>query len=139
MVCNWLVLLGFGGGMIVPAIYAMAGAVWPNGGRQTFNAIYLAQNIGVALGAALGGFVAEFSFNYIFMANLIMYVLFAIVAITQFNLEINAKFKPQDSIDLKAKKIKTIYCYDASMCNVCNLLDCIYSMGNNDSFIHTIN
>ena len=47
----WLVLLGFGGGMIVPAIYAMAGAVWPNGGRQTFNAIYLAQNIGVALGA----------------------------------------------------------------------------------------
>ena len=38
-----LVLLGFGGGMIVPAIYAMAGAVWPNGGRQTFNAIYLAQ------------------------------------------------------------------------------------------------
>ena len=43
--------------------------------RQTFNAIYLAQNIGVALGAALGGFVAEFSFNYIFMANLIMYVL----------------------------------------------------------------
>ena len=102
----WLVLLGFGGGMIVPAIYAMAGAVWPNGGRQTFNAIYLAQNIGVALGAALGGFVAEFSFNYIFMANLIMYVLFAIVAITQFNLEINAKFKPQDSIDLKSKENK---------------------------------
>ena len=38
--------------MIVPAIYAMAGAVWPNGGRTTFNAIYLAQNIGVATGAA---------------------------------------------------------------------------------------
>lgn len=40
----WLVMLGFGGGIIIPAIYAMAGAVWPNGGRQTFNAIYLAQN-----------------------------------------------------------------------------------------------
>ncbi|MCE3363421.1 MFS transporter, partial [Staphylococcus aureus] len=69
---------------IIPAIYAMAGAVWPNGGRQTFNAIYLAQNIGVAVGAAMGGFVAEFSFNYIFLANLIMYVVFALVAVTQF-------------------------------------------------------
>ena len=34
MVCDWLVLLGFGGGMIVPTIYAMAGAVWPNGGER---------------------------------------------------------------------------------------------------------
>lgn len=100
----WLVLLGFGGGMIVPAIYAMAGAVWPNGERQTFNAIYLAQNIGVALGAALGGFVAEFSFNFIFLANLVMYVLFALVAITQFNLEIHAKVKHQDAVDLKSKE-----------------------------------
>ena len=76
--------------MIIPAIYAMAGAVWPNGGRQTFNAIYLAQNIGVAVGAAMGGFVAEFS-NYIFLANLIMYVVFALVAVTQFNIEVMRK------------------------------------------------
>lgn len=77
-------------------------------GRQTFNAIYLAQNIGVAAGAALGGFVAEFSFNYIFLANLVMYVLFALVAITQFNLEIHAKVKHQDAIDLKSKESKNV-------------------------------
>ena len=100
----WLVLLGFGGGLIIPAIYAMAGAVWPNGGRQTFNAIYLAQNIGVALGAALGGFVAEFSFNYIFIANLCMYILFAIVAIFNFNINLEIKVKPNDSLTLFAKE-----------------------------------
>ncbi|HFV7645969.1 TPA: MDR family MFS transporter [Staphylococcus aureus] len=102
----WLVMLGFGGGMIIPAIYAMAGAVWPNGGRQTFNAIYLAQNIGVAVGAAMGGFVAEFSFNYIFLANLIMYVVFALVAVTQFNIEINAKVKYPTHLDITGKKNK---------------------------------
>lgn len=102
----WLVMLGFGGGMIIPAIYAMAGAVWPNGGRQTFNAIYLAQNIGVAVGAAMVGFVAEFSFNYIFLANLIMYIVFALVAVTQFNIEVKAKVKYPTHLDITGKKNK---------------------------------
>ncbi|UMT74892.1 MFS transporter [Staphylococcus roterodami] len=102
----WLVMLGFGGGMIIPAIYAMAGAVWPNGGQQTFNAIYLAQNIGVAVGAAMGGFVAEFSFNYIFIANLFMYIVFALVAVTQFNIEIKAKVKYPTHLDITGKKNK---------------------------------
>ena len=99
----WLVALGFGGGMIVPAIYALAGAVWPQGGRQTFNAIYLAQNLGVAIGAASGGFVAELSFNYIFIANLLMYVAFAIVAMTQFKINLDVKVKSTDAMSLLSK------------------------------------
>ncbi|EOG7020191.1 MDR family MFS transporter [Staphylococcus pseudintermedius] len=95
----WLIMLGFGGGLIIPAIYAMAGAVWPQGGRQTFNAIYLAQNIGVALGAALGGFVAELSFNYIFMANLAMYVIFFFIALFQFNMDYQATVKHQETLE----------------------------------------
>ncbi|PNZ68782.1 MFS transporter [Staphylococcus croceilyticus] len=114
----WLVLLGFGGGMIVPTIFAMAGAVWPNGGRTTFNAIYLAQNMGVALGAALGGFVAELSFNYIFIANLIMYVLFTIIAVTQFNLEYHAKMKAPDSIDIKSKENKKRFLALLALCGM---------------------
>ena len=133
----WLVLLGFGGGMIVPAIYAMAGAVWPNGGRTTFNAIYLAQNIGVATGAAMGGFVAELSFNYIFLANLIMYDLFGIVAITQFNLEYHAKIRTPDSLDIHSKENKTFHCTLTTVCNVCYLLDCLHSMGNYNCIIHS--
>ncbi|MCJ1661874.1 MFS transporter [Staphylococcus sp. NRL 18/288] len=114
----WLVLLGFGGGMIVPTIFAMAGAVWPNGGRTTFNAIYLAQNMGVALGAALGGFVAELSFNYIFIANLIMYVLFTLIAVTQFNLEYHAKMKTPDSIDIKSKENKKRFMALLALCGM---------------------
>lgn len=95
----WLIILGFGGGMIIPAIYAMAGAVWPRGGRQTFNAIYLAQNIGVALGAALSGFVAEWSFNYIFIANLFMYILFFFVALFNFKMDYRATVKTAETIE----------------------------------------
>ncbi|KRG10462.1 MDR family MFS transporter [Staphylococcus sp. NAM3COL9] len=100
----WLVALGFGGGMIIPAIYALAGAAWPQGGRQTFNAIYLAQNLGVAIGAASGGFVAELSFNYIFIANLLMYVAFAVVAMTQFNIKLDVKVKANDTMSLLSKQ-----------------------------------
>ncbi|UXR77290.1 MULTISPECIES: MFS transporter [unclassified Staphylococcus] len=95
----WLIMLGFGGGMIIPAIYAMAGAVWPQGGRKTFNAVYLAQNIGVALGAALGGIVANFSFDYIFLANLLMYVAFFVIAVFKFNVTYEAKVKQPHMLD----------------------------------------
>ncbi|MDQ0215763.1 MFS family permease [Oikeobacillus pervagus] len=77
----FLTIVGFGSGIIFPAIYAMAGSVWPEGGRKSFNAIYISQNLGVALGSALGGFVASFSFEYIFLANLLMLVLFFLIAV----------------------------------------------------------
>ncbi|ULG71364.1 MDR family MFS transporter [Macrococcus brunensis] len=76
----WLILVGFGSGIVFPSIYAMAGVAWPEGGRRTFNAIYLAQNLGVALGAALGGFMAVISFNIIFIANLVLFVVFFFIA-----------------------------------------------------------
>lgn len=75
-----LTIIGLGAGIIVPAMFAMAGAVWKEGGRKAFNAVYIAQNFGVAVGSALGGFVASFSFDYIFLANLIMFVIFFLIA-----------------------------------------------------------
>lgn len=77
----WFVaILGFSGGIIFPSMYAMVGSVWPEGGRKAFNAIYLAQNLGVALGPAIAGLVAENNINNIFIANLFTYVLFLFVA-----------------------------------------------------------
>ncbi|ASS72306.1 MDR family MFS transporter [Bacillus atrophaeus] len=73
----WLLtIVGFGSGVVFPASYAMAGSIWPEGGRKAFNAIYVAQNAGVAVGSALGGAVAAFSFTYVFMANAMLYAVF---------------------------------------------------------------
>lgn len=77
----WFVaILGFSGGIIFPSMYALVGSVWPEGGRKAFNAIYLAQNLGVAIGPAVAGLVADRNINNIFLANLLTYVLFLIVA-----------------------------------------------------------
>jgi MFS family permease len=75
------VIIGFGTGIIFPSMYAMAGSVWLEGGRKAFNAIYVAQNLGVAVGAALGGIVAAYSFQWIFLANTVMYILFLFIAV----------------------------------------------------------
>src|SRR5690606_14018602 len=77
----FLALIGFGGGIVFPSMFAMAGAVWKEGGRKAFNAVYVAQNAGVAIGSALGGFVAFYSFDYIFLANLFMYIVFLFLAL----------------------------------------------------------
>lgn len=71
-----LIVIGFGSGIIFPAMYAMAGSAWPEGGRKSFNAIYVSQNLGVAIGASLGGWIASYSFTYTFLTNAILYGLF---------------------------------------------------------------
>ncbi|MCD8509956.1 MAG: MFS transporter [Bacillus sp. (in: Bacteria)] len=75
-----LVFLGFGAGLMIPCMYAMAGAVWPEGGRRPFNAMYVAQNVGVAVGAAIGGFLASYRFDFVFFGNGAMYVFVFILA-----------------------------------------------------------
>ncbi|UCZ52366.1 MFS transporter [Bacillus shivajii] len=93
-----LVCLGFGAGMMIPCMYAMAGSLWPEGGRRPFNAMYVAQNVGVATGAALGGLLASYRFDFVFFGNGIMYLSFFILAFIFFrNLQVNQDVSAQTS------------------------------------------
>jgi len=93
----FLTIIGFGSGIVFPAMYAMAGSVWKEGGRRAFNAIYVAQNVGVAVGAALGGLVASYSFQLIFLANALMYIIFLLIAVFGYR-SIQAKPAKQTSV-----------------------------------------
>jgi MFS family permease len=101
----FLTLVGFGSGIVFPSMYAMAGSVWKEGGRKAFNSVYVAQNIGVAVGAALGGLVASFSFSYIFLANLLMYVVFFLIALFGYR-DISADSSRQTSVLSENKVIR---------------------------------
>ncbi|MBB6448074.1 MFS family permease [Geomicrobium halophilum] len=67
--------IGFGHGMVVPCFYSLAGSIWPQGGRRPFNAMYVAQNVGVSAGTALAGLVASINIEFIFIANSFTYLL----------------------------------------------------------------
>lgn len=101
----YLTIIGFGSGIVFPSMYAMAGSVWKEGGRKSFNAMYVSQNLGVAIGAALGGLVADIRFDYIFLANTVTYAIFFIIALFGYR-KIQANPTSQTSVLDQKQKIK---------------------------------
>ena len=101
----FLTIIGFGSGIIFPSMYAMAGTVWKEGGRKSFNAMYVAQNLGVAIGSALGGLVASYSFQLIFIANTLMFIIFLLIAFFGYR-GINTISSSQSSILPKKPAVK---------------------------------
>lgn len=80
----FLIIVGFGSAIVNPAMYALAGATWKEGGRSTFNAMYVSANVGVAIGTAACGYIASLSIVYIFPANMLLYVVFFFIVIFGF-------------------------------------------------------
>ncbi len=73
-------LIGLGQGIVFPAMFAMIGTTWPEGGRKSYNVCYLLQNLGVAIGTGIGGFVAGISYHLAFTGFLVFYIFFILIA-----------------------------------------------------------
>jgi MFS family permease len=71
-----LMLLGLCNGMIWPLMRALGATLWPEGGRRAMNMLYVAHNLGVALGSTLGGLLASQSFTLAFLGNALSYLIF---------------------------------------------------------------
>lgn len=70
--------VGIAMGMVFAGLYAAAGLTHPTGGRTGFNAIYVAQNIGVAVGPFLAGFLAEKGMGHVYLGAFVFAVLYAV-------------------------------------------------------------
>lgn len=81
---NWtsfIVLMGLMGlfnSLSLPAIQAFIGFRFASQRAELFNIVYVANNIGVALGTALSGFLADLSYLLSFLANGVTSAVFAV-------------------------------------------------------------
>ncbi|WP_152395619.1 MDR family MFS transporter [Paenibacillus guangzhouensis] len=74
-----LTLLGLFSGLVYPILNAMAVTGCPGEEQRAVNILFVSQNVGMALGAALGGFVANLSFQFVFLGNALLYMVFFVL------------------------------------------------------------
>ncbi len=78
-------LFGFSTGFISPSMYAFSVSVWPDGGRKAINAIYVAQNLGVAVGSLTAGLVAAAGgLRSTFLVDAALLLAFMVMVVTGF-------------------------------------------------------
>ncbi|MBD8498342.1 MFS transporter [Paenibacillus sp. CAU 1523] len=70
--------IGFTSNLSMPAMQSFIGFRWPERRDELFNSFYVANNIGVALGTAVSGVLADISFNLTFLMNAAASVAFAV-------------------------------------------------------------
>lgn len=64
-----ILFFGFAIAFIFVPLNTLIFTLWPEGGRRGFNLLYIFNNAGVAVGTAMGGFVAALSFKLVFLLN----------------------------------------------------------------------
>lgn len=97
-----LFLIGLGSGFLLTIINSLATTVSSKNNRIVFNMLYFMQNIGVVIGTMLVGLLYNFGIKYLFITTTIIYAVFLIIVIYQFN------------VSRSINKTKTINSYNDS-------------------------
>ncbi len=106
---NWSIfmllmgLIGFFNAMSMPAIQAFIGFRFAERRGELFNVIYVANNIGVALGTALSGFLVRISYDMSFILNGAISAAFALF----FWVYLNKVQKNEGDLQLEKKRKST--------------------------------
>ena len=73
-----MALVGFFHALSMPAIQSFIGFRFAERRAEMFNIVYVANNVGVAIGTALSGFLADLSYTYSFIGNAVTSALFGL-------------------------------------------------------------
>jgi MFS family permease len=76
-----LLFFGLSIAFIFVPLNVLINDLWPEGGRRGFNLLYVFNNAGVAVGTALGGLIAAFSFRLIFLLNALSFFLYLLLVL----------------------------------------------------------
>ncbi|MDP4147164.1 MAG: MFS transporter [Bacillota bacterium] len=76
-----ITVFGFLSYVPFPVFNALVTRAWPKGGRKGYNLIYVIFNVGTAIGTAVGGLLAHWSFLVIFIALAIGNLIFFFIAL----------------------------------------------------------
>ncbi|GGH32538.1 MFS transporter [Paenibacillus segetis] len=104
-------LVGFFNSLSMPAIQAFIGFRFVERREELFNVVYVANNIGVAIGTAVSGFLASISYNLSFIINGSISAVFALFFLVYLNKiqqnqgELNLEKRKNSSEDIKAWKL----------------------------------
>lgn len=81
-------------GMVFAGLYTAAGLTHPTGGRTGFNTIYVAQNVGVAVGPFLAGILAKKGLENVYTGSFVFAIIYALFFVCYFR-----------KIDWKSEKV----------------------------------
>lgn len=81
----FLVLMGFGSGLVNTALNSYATLSTSRRSSYVFNVLYFMQNLGLVIGTLIVGYVLPLGIAYIFALAFVLFLLFFIVALRHFN------------------------------------------------------